>query len=153
MPQITTNADFRLNPALRRATVSQKVVPVRQMVLASEECTTALPPTSAKQGTVQKSYTAMRATRAQTKPASAGVARITTQNSPGATDTELTADTVSLKTIRETAGAKTSHEPADSTQHEPPQETRKNPDSTIFRLRHSANTQQPHSITTQISTR
>ena len=125
MPQITTNADFRLNPALRRATVSQKVVPVRQMVLASEECTTALPPTSAKQGTVQKSYTAMRATRAQTKPASAGVARITTQNSPGATDTELTADTVSLETIRETAGAKTSHEPADSTQHEPPQETRK----------------------------
>ena len=125
MPQITTNAEFRLNPALRRAPVSQKVVPVRQMVLASEECTTALPPTSAKQGTVQKSYTAMRATRAQTKPASAGVARITTQNSPGATDTELTADTVSLETIRETAGAKTSHEPADSTQHEPPQETRK----------------------------
>ena len=117
MPQITTNADFRLNPALRRATVSQKVVPVRQMVLASEEGTTALPPASAKQGTVQKSYTAMRATRAQTQLAGAGVARITTSNWPGAKGTEPTAVTDCLKLYAGQAGAKTSQEPGGLTQH------------------------------------
>jgi hypothetical protein len=94
----TGNADFRLNPAPELTTVSQKTVPVRQhRVLAPEECTRALPPAIVQPGALQKSNTAMRATRARTQSAGASVAQITTQNWPDAKVTNLTAGTDGLK--------------------------------------------------------
>ena len=120
MSQSTTPADFRLTPAAPELTtaVSQKTVPVRHSVPAPEECTRALPPAIVQPGALQKSDNAMHATRARTQPTGAGVARITTQNWPGAkVTTNLTAGTGCLKLNAGQAGAKPSQEPAGLTQH------------------------------------
>ena len=117
MSQLTTTAYVRLNPAPELTTVSQKTVPVRHRVLAPEECTRALPPAIVQASALQKLDTAMRATRARTQPTGAGVARITSQNWPGAKVTNLTAGTGCLKLYTGQAGAQPSQEPAGLTQH------------------------------------
>ena len=66
---------------------------------------------------MQKLDTAMRATRARIQPAGAGVARITTQNWPGAKVTNLTAGAGCLNLYTGQAGAQPSQEPAGLTQH------------------------------------
>jgi hypothetical protein len=127
MSQPTTTADFRLNPAPELTTFSQKTVPVRHRILAPEECTRALPPAIAQAGALQKLDTAMRATRALIQPAGAGVARITTQNWPGAKVTNLTAGTGCLQLYTGQASAQPSQEPAGLTQHVQHYVTRKVP--------------------------
>ena len=117
MSQPTTTADVRLNPAPELTTVSRKTVPVRHRVMAPEECTRALPSAITQAGARQKLDTAMRVTRARTQPAGAGVARITTQNWPGAKVTNLTAGTDCLQLYTGQAGAQPAQEPAGLTQH------------------------------------
>ena len=118
MSQPTTIADIRLNPAAPQltTTVSQKTVSVRQRVLAPEECMRALFPAIAQPGALQTADAAMHATRAKTQ-AGAGVARITTQNWPGANVTKPAAVAGCLKLYAGQAGSTASQEPTGLTQH------------------------------------